>query len=212
MEKTSIQLLNQLYVHCGSTFQHSLRVGIEMFHFARYLGFENPDRLFFLGALHDIGKLMVRPSVLNKSTKLTEYEFTKIKRHTVYGKQLIKQLQPIPSNFHDVIIYHHENIDGSGYFGLKGKEIPLLSRMIRIIDSYDVMINGRIYQKAVAQKEALKELQSLSDTHYDKELMSAYIDYLEWKTSQTDSLFTHPFQNWPLLKSGMFKPKKQMII
>lgn len=209
MEKMSIHLLNQLYVHCGSTFQHSLRVGMDMYHFARYLGFEDPGRLFFLGALHDIGKLMVQPSVLNKTSKLTEYEFAKIKRHTLYGQRLIKQIQPIPFDFQDVILYHHENIDGTGYFGLKGKEIPLLARMIRIIDSYDVMINGRIYQKAVAQKEVMKELHSLCDKHYDKELLSAYTDYLYWKNSQSDS---HSNTNASILKTTLFKPKKQMII
>jgi HD-GYP domain-containing protein (c-di-GMP phosphodiesterase class II) len=182
METKVMFLLNQLKLHCNTTFSHSLRVGIETFHFARYLGLLNHEELFYLGSLHDIGKIRIHSSLLNKKGKLSESEFAELKKHTLFGQNILKNTQHVPQYFHEVILFHHENVDGSGYFGKKGKEIPLLSRIIRIIDSYDTMLNGRIYQSPISHNDVMKELHSLSNIHYDNELIDNFSKYQEWKT------------------------------
>ena len=181
METKVLFLLNQLKLHCKTTFAHSLRVGIETRNFAKYLGLYHYEDLFYLGFLHDIGKIGINSSLLNKKGRLSESEFTELKRHTLYGQQIIKNTHYVPQYFHTVILLHHENVDGSGYFGMKGKEIPFLSRIIRIVDSYDTMLNGRIYQDPIRHNDVMKELHSLSDIYYDKELIHNFSDYQEWK-------------------------------
>jgi HD-GYP domain-containing protein (c-di-GMP phosphodiesterase class II) len=181
METKLLFLLNQLKQHCNPTFSHSLRVGIETFHFAQYLGLYHHEELFYLGSLHDIGKIRINSTLLNKKGRLSESEFAELKKHTLYGQQIIKNTQHVPQYFHEVILLHHENVDGSGYFGKKEKEIPFLSRIIRIIDSYDTMLNGRIYQSPIRHNDVMKELYSLSNIHYDKELIHHFSNYQEWK-------------------------------
>ncbi|AZV64049.1 HD-GYP domain-containing protein [Peribacillus frigoritolerans] len=89
-----------------------------------------------------------------------------------------------PSEFSDVILFHHENFDGSGYYGRKWENIPLLSRIIRIIDSYDTMLYGRIYQSPKDQYQIIQEIKSLGDIHYDKDLALSYTNFLETKACQ----------------------------
>lgn len=74
--------------------------------------------------------------------------------------------------------YHHENFDGSGYFGIAGKEIPLLARMIRVIDSYDTMLNGRIYQHTKCHDVVVDELLSNKGILYDPDIVDRFIQFL----------------------------------
>jgi HD-GYP domain-containing protein (c-di-GMP phosphodiesterase class II) len=156
-------------------------VGEYLYGFAAYLEMENPQQLFLLGAFHDIGKIKIPTSVLNKKESLTGQEFDEIKRHTLYGENIIKNVTEFPPDFSKAILYHHENIDGSGYYKIAGDNIPLLSRIIRIVDSYDTMIYGRIYQEPVRQDQVLQEMRSLSGKHYDKKLMEVYTQFLDTK-------------------------------
>lgn len=170
-----------LYNHCLITFRHSLRVGDELYGFTNYLGMEEPEKYFLLGAFHDIGKIQIPFSLLNKEERLTEEEFKEIKLHTYYGKKILEVCKDLPTDFSEIVFYHHENIDGSGYFGLKGTDIPLLSKMIRIIDTYDTMLNGRNYQSSVHQFDVITELIALCDIHFDRKLVEAYTEYLNRK-------------------------------
>lgn len=136
------------------------------------------DRAYTIGAFHDIGKLNVPSSLLNKVEPLTVAEFEILKNHTIYGYEILQQLANIPSDFPEITLYHHENIDGSGYYGKKGKDIPLLSRMIRIVDTYDTMFNGRIYQKSVSQKHVIMELTRLSGKTYDEDLVRSFVQMI----------------------------------
>jgi len=174
--------MQELYSHCKGTFQHSLRVAKNSYDFACYLGINNADRLLVLGAFHDIGKTRISPSLLNKQKQLTNIEFSEIKRHTEYGEEILKKYPQFSSNDSDVILFHHENIDGSGYFGKKEEEIPFDSKIIRIIDSFDTMLYGRIYQKPVYRDDIIKEFNTLSGHHYDKNLIKEFIKLLERKT------------------------------
>ena len=128
--------------------------------------------------MHDIGKIAVAEEILNKPGKLNEEEWEIIKKHTETGFRITSNLEDFAHISHE-ILHHHERWDGSGYpESLAGEEIPLLSRMLTIIDSYDVMISGRPYKEAMTEKEAEAELKRCADSQFDPELVDKFIDSL----------------------------------
>lgn len=171
--------VEKLFSHCKTTFRHSLRVGDELYRFANHIGMKDTENIYLLGVLHDIGKLHVPISILDKREPLTNKEFQLIKKHTEFGQHIVAGIMDFPKEFSTVVRYHHENYDGSGYYGLSKEEIPILSRMIRIIDSYDTMLHGRIYRSGMLQNEILNELKDLGGQHYDPELVNEYMVLLE---------------------------------
>lgn len=185
VEKINEELLEETYTlvtalfhHCLDTYMHSFRVGDELYAFSNFLGFSNAQEIFVLGLLHDIGKLKIPYSLLNKTTPLTKSEFAEIKNHADYGKKILYKLDVFPPEYAMCVKYHHENFDGSGYFGIAGKEIPLLARMIRVIDSYDTMLNGRIYQHTKCHDVVVDELLSNKGVLYDPNIVDRFIQFL----------------------------------
>ncbi|MGS2778433.1 HD-GYP domain-containing protein [Robertmurraya sp. GLU-23] len=176
-------LTGDLFNHCLSTYQHSLRVGDELYRFASYLNLENIESVYILGVLHDIGKLNIPHVLLNKKDRLTEKEFKHIQLHTEYGERIVEGLKHLPNTYSLIVKFHHENFDGTGYYGLIGKEIPLLARMIRIIDSYDTMLYGRIYQIPRTQTEVIQELFTLRGKQFDPELVTDFLSFLKQRYS-----------------------------
>lgn len=171
----------KLLKHCRRTLGHSMRVADDLHQFSAFIGMGSSAKIFYMGALHDIGKLKIDPSLLNKKEKLTEMEMRELKRHTLYGRQLLEDRQIFSDEFLNTILYHHENIDGSGYYGLKGKEIPLFARMIRIIDTYDAMAYGRVYQDPLCEDQVKLKMEKLIRTVFDDMLLYSYFSYLETK-------------------------------
>lgn len=155
-----------------------MRVGKTIYYFAQHLGLKHPERLFLLGCLHDIGKIRIPPSILHKPSALSDEEFALLKRHTLYGAIILKNLDDFTEDEANVILYHHENVDGSGYHGQRSADIPLLSKIIRIVDSYDTMVFGRTYQESLYPEKAIQELQELADFHYDRRLVQAFVAFL----------------------------------
>ena len=128
--------------------------------------------------LHDIGKTLIPEEILNKPGKLNNDEWEIIKKHTETGFRITSNLEDFVHISHE-ILHHHERWDGSGYpEGLAGEEIPLLSRMLTIIDSYDVMISGRPYKKAMTEAEAAAELKSCAGSQFDPELTEIFIEIM----------------------------------
>nr|WP_233567212.1 diguanylate cyclase [Cohnella endophytica] len=165
------------------TFKHSKRVFSYAVDMADFLQLGEKDRrLFVLGALiHDIGKLEIPRDILNKKTKLTPEEWEIVKKHVLWGKEIVlvtekyKDLVPL-------VELHHERYDGRGYpHGLKGVEIPRLARMLCIIDSFDAMTTERPYQNTKSYEEALEELRQCRGTQFDPELTNHFIQYIESK-------------------------------
>lgn len=140
-------------------------------------------KLHLFAKVHDIGKVDIDESILNKKDKLSDTEWIKIKSHSNIGANILSSI----INFEDLVYLvktHHENYDGSGYpLGLKGSEIPYLSRIIRIIDSYDVMRNGRVYKQPMENKEIIKELKINIGIAYDPTLTHKFIEYLTTKSN-----------------------------
>jgi len=137
------------------------------------------NKLRLLSLLHDIGKIGTPDNILFKPGKLTEKEWEIMKKHTEDGYKMAKnipQLLPIAKE----ILHHHERWDGKGYpEGLKAKEIPILSRIISIIDAYDAMINDRPYRKAMSKEKAIQELKNNIGTQFDPELVERFLKILK---------------------------------
>lgn len=135
-------------------------------------------RLALLAVLHDIGKIAIPHTILLKPGKLTEEEWEVMKSHTEKGYRIAgasKELQPIA----EYILHHHERWDGKGYpGGLKGEEIPLLSRIITVVDSHDVMVHDRPYHKAMSHDKAVEELLRCSGTQFDPQLVNVFLQVI----------------------------------
>ncbi|MDX1805618.1 MAG: HD domain-containing protein [Paenisporosarcina sp.] len=128
--------------------------------------------------LHDIGKINIPEDILNKTTFLTDEEFSIVKKHPVDGAEMIKR------NYYDEILpiieQHHERLNGSGYpYGLTGDQILLESRIIAVSDSFDAMTEDRPYRKAFDPQFALAEIKRLVDTHYDRQVVEAFEEVLK---------------------------------
>jgi diguanylate cyclase (GGDEF)-like protein/putative nucleotidyltransferase with HDIG domain len=137
------------------------------------------DLLRFSAYLHDIGKIEIEKSILNKSEDLESEEWDIMMNHPVRGSELLKPLVAylplVP-----IIRSHHENYDGSGYPDrLRGEEIPLLARIIRIADSFDVMTTSRPYHSAIGMDEACLELKAHAGSWYDTELVYTFLEIVK---------------------------------
>lgn len=137
------------------------------------------DRLNLLktaGLLHDIGKIAIDYSIIEKTGKLTETEYLEVKKHTEIGYRILKTSIEY-EDIAKIVLYHHEKIDGEGYpEGIKGNEIPLESRIISIADAYDAMTSVRPYKFKIKKEDAIKELLKSSNTQFDQSLVKIFID------------------------------------
>ncbi|HWT27519.1 MAG TPA: HD domain-containing phosphohydrolase, partial [Mobilitalea sp.] len=139
---------------------------------------EQLNELELLSTLHDIGKIGISDGILNKPDKLNPSEWEEMKRHPEMGYRIAMstpELAPIA----DYILCHHERWDGSGYpQGLKGEDIPLLSRIISIADSYDAMTSDRSYRKAMPKEDALNEIRRNSGSQFDPKIVEIFLGNL----------------------------------
>jgi diguanylate cyclase (GGDEF)-like protein/PAS domain S-box-containing protein len=172
--------LSSLKEKSSETEEHVHRMSSLAENFAQELDLSNSeqDRLYLLTQMHDIGKIAVPEEILTKTDKLNEEEWEIIKKHTETGFRITSNIEDF-AHISSEILHHHEFWDGSGYpEGLSGKDIPLLSRMLTIIDAYDVMISGRPYKKAMTEAEAAAELKSCAGSQFDPELVEKFIESL----------------------------------
>jgi diguanylate cyclase (GGDEF)-like protein/putative nucleotidyltransferase with HDIG domain len=134
----------------------------------------------FAGALlHDIGKLAVPEYILNKPGKLTEAEFAKMKIHPTVGGDILRRVN-FPYPVEDIVRYHHEKWDGTGYpKGLKGEAIPLVARIISVVDFYDATRCDRPYRKGMKREESLALLKSMARSAFDPRVVDVFIEHVE---------------------------------
>ncbi|MDE7341720.1 MAG: diguanylate cyclase [Lachnospiraceae bacterium] len=160
---------------------HSIRVAYYSEALARKIGWseEEVQNIHYIALLHDIGKIGVPDSVLNKPFKLTNVEFELIKNHTVMGAEILKDIKMFP-NVSVGAKFHHERFDGKGYpSGLKGDEIPLVARIIGIVDSYDAMTSNRVYRKRLQDEMVKQELLRGKGTQFDPYLVDQFMELLD---------------------------------
>ncbi|MBQ8965546.1 HD domain-containing phosphohydrolase [Ruminococcus sp.] len=148
---------------------HSTRVAEYSREIARSAGYpeEFQERIYMMGLLHDVGKIGVPDSVINKPTKLTPEEYDIIKQHPVVGHDILKRITEMPE-LAVAARWHHERYDGTGYpDGLKGEDIPEEARIIAVADAYDAMSSRRSYHDVFAQEYIRSELINGKGTQFD---------------------------------------------
>lgn len=122
---------------------------------------------------HDIGKNKIPKKILYKETSLNNKEFCIMKRHPQYGAEILKR-----TGYNDKIVssvlYHHEQYNGKGYYGLKQEQIPLLSRIIAISDTFDAITSNRPYRNGLGVEYAMKEIVNNSGSQFDPELIRVF--------------------------------------
>lgn len=129
--------------------------------------------------LHDIGKLAVPEYILNKPGKLTEAEFAKMKIHPTVGGDILRRVN-FPYPVEDIVRYHHEKWDGSGYpKGLKAEGIPLVARIISVVDFYDATRCDRPYRKGMKREDSLKLLRRMVGSSFDPRVVETFIEHVE---------------------------------
>ena len=137
------------------------------------------DDLRLLAMLHDIGKIGIDDRILKKPGPLTKEEWDSMKKHPEIGYRITmssKELEPVAK----YILHHHERWDGKGYpSGIGGKDIPLLSRILAVVDAYDAMTEDRVYRKAMSAEEALVELKNNTGQQFDPEIVRLFSDLVE---------------------------------
>jgi diguanylate cyclase (GGDEF)-like protein len=125
--------------------------------------------------VHDIGKIAMDDAIINKMGSLTQNEYEEVKRHPEVGYQILKLVNNY-SGLSEYVLYHHENWDGSGYpRGLKGENIPLISRLISIADAYEAMTSKRPFREKYSHAEALERIRSGAGTLYDPNLVKLFV-------------------------------------
>lgn len=141
---------------------------------------EELEEIRLAGILHDIGKIGVPESVLNKPSGLTPEEFELIKSHTTLGERILAPLKfKAIEAIKKIVRHHHERIDGKGYpDGLSGEDIPIGARIITIADCFDTIISDRAYKKASPLEEALAELRRGRGTQFDAKLLDSFLNSL----------------------------------
>jgi len=165
--------------------QHSNRVSVLCKSMGEALGLPNNniEELKSVGLLHDIGKIGIDENILNKPGKLTENDWKEIKLHPEIGYRILSTVNEMAEMANDVL-HHHEKWDGKGYpSGLKGEDIPFVSRIIAVADSYDAMTSYRAYKKALSEEDAINEIMRCSGTQFDPEIARVFVEKVarkEW--------------------------------
>ena len=176
--KTIKAIINTLYEKNKREEAHSYRVSELCKNMGEALGLPEHEikELTTVGLLHDIGKIAIGEGVLNKPGKLTNEEWEEIRRHPEIGYRILKTVNDM-SDMASHVLYHHERWDGKGYpKGLKGKDIPNVSRIIAIADSYDAMTSERSYRNALPEEVVINEMQKNIGIQFDPKLVSIFIE------------------------------------
>jgi putative nucleotidyltransferase with HDIG domain len=163
------------------TREHSNRVSIYGVAIARHLRLDEAfiETVQFGGLLHDIGKIGIPDTILNKPARLTPEEFQVMKGHSALGAGILRRVESL-SHLVPLVLYHHERFDGGGYpEGLAGKKIPLGARILNVADSFETITSDRVYHKARTLEEGLVEIRRCSGGQFDPEIVEAFESVFE---------------------------------
>jgi HD-GYP domain-containing protein (c-di-GMP phosphodiesterase class II) len=161
-------------VHSTRLAEWGMRVGQE-------LGLEEPvlQNLEIAALLHDIGKVGIPDAILRKPGKLESDEYALMKKHPEYGWAVLRMLPGFERAALD-ILHHHESFEGKGYpAGLKETEIPIVSRIVCVIDAFDAMVSSRPYRKGLPYEEAVRRLILASGTQFDPVVVQCFLSFAQ---------------------------------
>ena len=178
IEETIFALSDITEVRDPYTAGHQRRVADLALSIAQKMGLDDERKkaLYYAGLIHDIGKIKIPSEVLLKPARLNKIEFSMIKQHPEVGYNVVKKID-FPWPIAEMILQHHENLDGSGYpQGLKGDEIILEARILRVADVVEAMTSHRPYRPAYKMEEALDELLKNKGKFYDQEVVEACLE------------------------------------
>lgn len=176
-----IQIVKIIEAKDVYTAGHSVRVAdySEMIARGMRLNEYDIELLRNLANLHDIGKIQIDLAILNKTTKLTDKDWTEIKKHPVVSYEVVKQIDFLKDRATS-ILYHHEKVDGSGYpFGKKSGDLPVFAKILCVADSYDAMTTDRPYRRALTKEETLAELENNKGTQFDPQVCDVMMDIIK---------------------------------
>ncbi len=182
-------LLQALNAVEPSTYHHCLRVGEYCRKLAVEIGLNEYEQKVaeFSGLLHDIGKIGIDKDILLKPGRLDPKEIDIMKSHSVMSEQIIKPLtaHPFFRQILPAVRGHHERVDGEGYPDkLAGEAIPLISRLILVVDSYDAMAENRVYRKGLPDDIICSEIKRCTGTQFDPQIAKAFLEaHLKWKNT-----------------------------
>ncbi|MFA7126265.1 MAG: HD domain-containing phosphohydrolase [Bacilli bacterium] len=174
IKKTMFERSQETEEHAERMAQLSIRLGALL-----QLSQSQLDLLNVLAMLHDIGKVGIDDQILKKAGPLTEEEWMQMKKHPEIGYRICLT-SPELSSIAEFVLTHHERWDGKGYpRGLKELEIPVLSRILSIVDAYDAMTHDRSYRKAIEKQAALEEIRKNAQTQFDPTIAKAFVEMME---------------------------------
>lgn len=160
-----------------NTGQHVRRVSEYTSVLCKSLGYDDEGswKISLASMMHDVGKIMIPESLLEKPGKLTDEEFEIMKKHTQYGKQMLETSPGELFNISTEIAYqHHERWDGTGYIGLKGEEISRYARCVALADVFDALVSRRAYKKPWPPEKAREEIVAQSGKYFDPMVVEAF--------------------------------------
>jgi HD superfamily phosphodiesterase len=162
----------------STTYNHLVRMSLYSYLIAKEMGFDEEwcEKLKLAAPMHDIGKLGIKDTILLKPAKLTDEEFEEMKKHTIYGYEILKDstidILKMASN---VALCHHEKYDGTGYpRGLKGEEIPIEARIVAVADVFDALTSRRPYKEPYEIERAVEIIEKDSGKHFDPKVVQAF--------------------------------------
>ena len=160
---------------------HSIRVGYYSKLIAQNLGMseDEVDNIYYIALLHDIGKIAIPDSILNKPGRLSDDEFKVMKSHTTRGAKILKGISTIP-HIIEGAKSHHEKWDGTGYpEGLKGEEIPYVARIICCADCFDAMASKRVYKEPFPIERIEGEFERCAGTQFDPNISTVVVKMMK---------------------------------
>lgn len=172
--KTLISVINgkdkYTYGHVERVVDYAKLIGDEL-----NLTKEDRRKLIYGAYIHDVDKISISKETLIKRMPLPNYEWQEIKAHPKYGYEIVSKIECL-KDMADMVLYHHERYDGNGYpEGLKGENIPYLSRVLTVIDSFDAMTTARPYNTKKTYKEGIEELRKCAGKQFDYKIVEAFI-------------------------------------
>lgn len=180
IEQTIHTFVNFIDAKDEYTRGHSARVAKYSKALAAQLGYDEQFQkdIYYMGLMHDIGKLSIPDEILNKTTRLSSEEWEIIQLHTTNGVKMLRDFSIMPE-LKDAVLYHHERYDGKGYVNqLKGDDIPLAARIICIADSFDAMNTNRCYRLKFSKERIILELERCAGKQFDPKLIPAMVEII----------------------------------
>ena len=190
IEQVMQTFVNFIEAKDPSTMGHSLRVAQYSKMLAEKIGFSELecDQIYWIALMHDCGKLYIPDEILGKPGRLTDEEYEIMKKHTVYGSEILRDFTAI-DNIRMGALCHHERYDGSGYpNGIAGEEIPMIARIICVSDAFDAMNSRRCYRNSMPMETILSELEKNRGKQFDPHV----IDCLLALIHSGDITFSNP--------------------